>query len=81
MDLGSDVVGKPLFESEGRAMLPVNDEDLAHWVFRALELCRYVYYIQEYIPHSNWDIRALVVGDEVVAAMVRRGTGWKTSVA
>lgn len=72
---------KSLLESEGEAMLRVNDEELVHRVFRALELCRYVYYIQEYIPHNNWDIGALVVGGEVVAAMVRRGTGWKINIA
>lgn len=62
-------------------MLRVNDEELVHRVFPALALCRYVYHIQEYIPHNNWDIGALVVGGEVVAAMVRRGTGWKTNIA
>lgn len=62
-------------------MLRVNDEELVHRVFPALALCGYVYYMQEYIPHNNWDIGALVVGDEVVAAMVWRGTGWKTDIA
>jgi ribosomal protein S6--L-glutamate ligase/tetrahydromethanopterin:alpha-L-glutamate ligase len=80
-ELGGDVVVKPLFGSEGKGMLRVNDPDLAHRVFRALELGRYVYYLQEYIPHEDWDIRAFVLGDRVLAAMVRRGAGWKTNVA
>ena len=80
-ELGNDVVVKPLFGSEGQGMVRVCDEDAAYRVFRALELGRYVFYLQEFIPHGNWDIRAFVVGGEVVAAMVRRAEGWKTNVA
>ncbi|MCX6000396.1 MAG: RimK family alpha-L-glutamate ligase [Chloroflexi bacterium] len=76
-----DVVVKPLFGSQGRGMVRVRDEDTAHRVFRALELGRYVYYLQEYIPHANWDIRAFVIGDTVVAAMGRRADDWRTNVA
>jgi len=76
-----DAVVKPLFGSEGRGMVRVCDEDAAYRVFRALELGRYVFYLQEFIPHANWDIRTFVIGSEVVAAMVRRAEGWKTNVA
>ena len=38
-------------------------------MLRAWELNRYIYYIQEYLPHFQEDIRAFVVGGEVVAAM------------
>lgn len=74
-----DVVVKPLFGSEGKGMVRVSDEDMAYRVFRALELHRYVYYLQEYIPHANEDYRAFVVGDRVIAAMRRHGKGWKTN--
>jgi RimK family alpha-L-glutamate ligase len=80
-ELGGDVVVKPLFGSEGRGMVRVSDQDTAYRVFRALELGRYVYYLQEFIPHANEDIRAFVIGDQVVAAMVRRSDSWKTNVA
>ena len=76
-----DAVVKPLFGSEGRGMVRVCDEDAAYRVFRALELGRYVFYLQEFIPHANEDIRAFVIGGEVVAAMVRRADTWKTNVA
>jgi RimK family alpha-L-glutamate ligase len=76
-----DVVVKPLFGSEGRGMVRVCEEDAAYRVFRALELGRYIFYLQEFIPHANWDIRAFVVGHEVVAAMVRQADTWKTNVA
>jgi RimK family alpha-L-glutamate ligase len=80
-ELGGDVVVKPLFGSEGKGMVRVSDEDLAYRVFRTLELGRAVFYLQEYIPHGQEDVRAFVVGDRMVAAMRRRGTGWKTNVA
>jgi RimK family alpha-L-glutamate ligase len=80
-ELGGDIVLKPLFGSEGKGMMRLTDPDLAHLIFRALELGRYVYYLQEYIPHDDWDIRAFVLGDRVLASMARRGAGWKTNVA
>jgi RimK family alpha-L-glutamate ligase len=80
-ELGGDVVVKPLFGSEGKGMMHINDPDLAHRVFRTLELGRYVYYLQEYIPHQDWDIRAFVLGGRVLAAMRRLGNGWKSNIA
>jgi len=74
-----DVVIKPLFGSEGKGMVRASDEETAYRVLRAWELNRYIYYIQEYLPHFQQDIRAFVIGEEVVAAMRRRGTGWKTN--
>jgi RimK family alpha-L-glutamate ligase len=60
-------------------MVRISDEEPAYRVLRAWELNRYIYYIQEYLPHFQQDIRAFVVGDRVVAAMLRTGTGWKTN--
>jgi RimK family alpha-L-glutamate ligase len=80
-ELGGDIVVKPIFGSEGRGIVRVSDPDTAYRVFRALELSRYVYYLQEYVPHGREDIRVFVVGQEVISAMVRRGETWKTNVA
>jgi len=80
-ELGGDIVVKPIFGSEGRGIVRVSDPDTAYRVFRALELGRYVYYLQEFVPHGREDIRVFVVGQEVAAAMVRRGETWKTNVA
>ena len=80
-ELGGDVVIKPLFGAEGRGIVRVTDADLAYRTFRALELARAVFYLQEYIPHGGRDIRAFVVGGRVVAAMARRSEGWKTNLA
>ena len=76
-----DVIVKPLFGSLGAGMMRVNDRDLAYRVFTALEFGRCVYYVQEFISHRNEDIRAFVLGDEVIAAMKRIGESWKTNVA
>lgn len=80
-ELGGDVVVKPLFGSEGRGIVRVSDVDTAYRVFRALELGRYIYYVQEYLSHECRDIRVFVVGDRVVGAMMRRGDHWKTNAA
>jgi RimK family alpha-L-glutamate ligase len=80
-DLGSDVIVKPLFGSMGFGMARVEDLDVAQRVFRALEIERAVYYLQETVPHDGVDVRALVVGDQVVAAIERVGTGWRANLA
>jgi tetrahydromethanopterin:alpha-L-glutamate ligase len=74
-----DVVIKPLFGSEGKGIVRASDEETAYRVLRAWELNRYIYYIQEYLPHYQEDVRAFVIGDRVAAAMLRLGTGWKTN--
>lgn len=80
-ELGRDVIVKPIFGSEGRGMVRVSDPDSAYRVFRALELGRYVYYLQEYVPHGNRDIRIFCIGDRVEAAMTRVADGWRTNVS
>ena len=80
-ELGGDVVVKPLFGSLGAGITRLTDEDIAYRVFRALESTQTVFYIQEYIPHGNKDIRAFVIGSEVVASMKRVGAGWKTNIS
>lgn len=80
--LGGDVVVKPLFGSEGRGMVRVSDRELAWRTFRAIEQTAGVLYLQRFIPHPGWDVRAFVVGGRVVAAMSRHLTeGWRTNAA
>jgi RimK family alpha-L-glutamate ligase len=76
-----DVIVKPLFGSNGRGMVRVSDEEIAYRVFRALELERAVFYVQEALPHEGRDLRAFVVGERVVAAAWRTAPGWRTNVA
>jgi RimK family alpha-L-glutamate ligase len=80
-ELGGDVIVKPLFGSMGHGMARLEDPDVAMRVFRALEIERAVYYLQETLPHAGRDVRALVVGERVVAAIERIGDGWRTNLA
>jgi RimK family alpha-L-glutamate ligase len=79
--LGGDAIVKPLFGSMGFGMARVEDRDVAQRVFRALEIERAVYYLQETVPHDGVDVRALVVGERVVAAIERIGSGWRANLA
>ena len=76
-----DVLVKPLLGSGGHGIVRVSDEDLAYRTFRALEMSRAVFYIQEFVPHGRSDLRFFVVGGRVVAAARRTANGWKTNVA
>lgn len=75
-----DVVVKPLFGAGGRGMVRVSDAEIAYRTFRALALTRSIFYIQEFVPHGDYDLRGLVIGDRVVAAMRRRSEGWRHNV-
>jgi RimK family alpha-L-glutamate ligase len=79
--LGRDVVVKPLFGSLGKGMIRLSDPDVAYRIFRALEMTQGVYYLQEFIPHANEDIRAFVIGGKMVASMLRKGENWKTNIS
>jgi RimK family alpha-L-glutamate ligase len=76
-----DVIVKPLFGSNGRGMVRVSDAEIAYRVFKALDLERAVYYVQQALPHEGRDVRAFVVGARVVAAAWRTADGWRTNVA
>lgn len=75
------VVVKPIFGSLGKGIVLINDLDIAHRVFRALELGRSIYYLQEFLPNGNEDLRLFVVGGEIVSGMRRHGQNWKTNIA
>jgi ribosomal protein S6--L-glutamate ligase len=80
--LGRDVVVKPLFGSEGRGMVRVTEPELAWRTFHAIEQTGGVIYLQQYVHHSGWDLRLFVIGEEVVACMLRRNSqDWRTNVA
>jgi RimK family alpha-L-glutamate ligase len=80
--LGGDVVVKPLFGAMGSGTVRVEDRDVAHRVFRALELERTVYYVQRTVaPSGRRDLRVLVVAGEVAGAMERATDSWRANVA
>lgn len=80
--LGPDVVIKPMFGSEGRGMIRVTDPDLAWRCFRAIEQTGGVLYLQEFITNGGWDVRAFVIGNQVVAAIKRHAQkDWRANIA
>jgi RimK family alpha-L-glutamate ligase len=79
--LGGDVIVKPLFGSMGLGMVRVSDEDMAWRVFRTIERLGAVYYLQRAVAHDGRDVRAFVLGGQVLAAIERRGDGWRTNLA
>jgi RimK family alpha-L-glutamate ligase len=80
--LGGDVVVKPLFGSEGRGMVRVMDRELAWRTFFAVEQTGGVMYLQRFVRHPGWDVRAFVLNGRVMAAMKRTARGdWRTNVA
>ena len=81
-ELGGDVVVKPLFGAMGNGIVRVEDRDVAHRVFRALELERTVYYVQQTLPPAGRrNLRVLVVAGEVAGAMERVTDSWRANIA
>ncbi len=82
MRIMPDIVLKPVFGSRGHGSTRISDRDVAWNILREQAFFRHVIYMQKFIPHKRRDIRAFVVGGEVVAAMIRESPdSWKTNVA
>jgi ribosomal protein S6--L-glutamate ligase len=79
--LGRDVVVKPLFGGEGRGIARLNDEALADRAFRLLVGLGSVLYLQEFIPHSGWDLRISIIGKHVLAMRRTNPLDWRTNVS
>jgi [lysine-biosynthesis-protein LysW]--L-2-aminoadipate ligase len=84
-EMGYPVVLKPLVGSWGRLLAKINDRDAAEAILEHKEILgsyiHSIYYIQEYINKPGRDIRAFVIGDEVVAAIYRKSPHWITNTA
>ncbi|MHA1820240.1 MAG: ATP-grasp domain-containing protein [Promethearchaeota archaeon] len=78
--LGGDVIVKPLFGARGRGVSRITNEGLAEYFFYNLLRMDEPYYIQKYYNHGNYDIRSLVIGDEVVALYKRESNSWKSNI-
>jgi [lysine-biosynthesis-protein LysW]--L-2-aminoadipate ligase len=83
--LGYPVVLKPAVGSWGRLIARVNDRHAAEALLEHKQrLGSYhhsIFYIQEYVPKGNRDIRAFVVGDETICAIYRHSDHWITNTA
>jgi [lysine-biosynthesis-protein LysW]--L-2-aminoadipate ligase len=84
-ELGYPVVLKPVFGSWGRMLAKINDRDAAEAILEHREVLgsfyHQVYYIQEFVAKPGRDIRAFMVGDEVVGAIYRTSGHWITNTA
>lgn len=84
-DIGYPVVLKPVDGSWGRMVVKITNRESAEGVLEHKSYLdsRYhsVYYIQEFVETGNKDIRALLIGDEVVGAAYREADHWITNAA
>ncbi|MEX0712298.1 MAG: hypothetical protein WD278_08105, partial [Pirellulales bacterium] len=81
VELGGDVVLKPLFGSEGRGIARLTDEALALRTFKLLEQLGAVLYLQEFVGHAGFDLRLLVIGQRVLGVRRRNLLDWRTNVS
>lgn len=78
-NLGCDCVAKPIFGSRGRGLARINDEESAS---RLVPATGGIAYLQEFIPHPGWDVRALVIGTAVRAMRrVAPAGDWRTNIS
>ncbi len=82
---GYPVVLKPVVGSWGRMVSRLSDRDAVEAVLEHKEILggpqHKVFYVQEFVPKPGRDIRAFVVGDEVIAAIYRSSEHWITNTA
>lgn len=82
---GYPVVLKPVVGSWGRMVSKLSDRDAVEAVLEHKEMLggpqHKVFYVQEFVPKPGRDIRAFVVGDEVIAAIYRSSDHWITNTA
>jgi len=77
------IVYKPIVGSLGFGSVKFDDPDLAFNAFKTLERWGHPLYVQEYLENPGRDIRALVLGERVLASIYRMAPPgeWKTNVA
>ena len=83
--IGYPVVIKPVVGSWGRLLAKINDRDAAEAVLEHKSVLgsvsHSIFYIQEFIPKPDRDIRVFVMGDEAVTAIYRKSPHWITNTA
>lgn len=82
--LGRTAVVKPLFGSQGRGIERIaTRRELEPWLeaSRRAEPPGAVCYLQEFVPHSGWDVRVLVVGDRTFAIRRVSQGDWRINVS
>lgn len=83
---GYPKVIKPTVGSWGRLISKLNDRDSAEGILEGRETMYPIYqihYLEEFVKRPPRDIRAIMVGDKIVAAIYRTSSydNWKTNMA
>ena len=83
--VGYPCVLKPVIGSWGRLLARIDNRSMAEAVVEHKAVLggvnHQVFYVQEYINKPGRDIRAFVVGDEVICAIYRTSENWITNTA
>ncbi|HEX8008754.1 MAG TPA: RimK family alpha-L-glutamate ligase, partial [Trebonia sp.] len=83
--IGYPAVIKPLVGSWGRLVAPLPDPQAAATVLEYVQALpspqSHIVYVQEMVRKPGRDIRAVVIGGEVLGATYRRHQAWRTNVA
>lgn len=83
--LGYPVVLKPTVGSWGRMVSRLSDWDAVQAVLEHKSVLggpqHQILYVQEHVNKPGRDLRAFVVGDDVIAAIAREGDDWRTNTA
>ncbi len=82
---GFPIVLKPPLGSWGRLLAKVNDRDSLEALFEHKDVLgnphQKAIYIQEYIEKPGRDIRAFIIGKEIICAVYRESEHWITNTA
>ena len=81
---GFPKVIKPTVGSWGRLISRLNDRDSAEGILESRENMYPIYqihYLEEFVKRPPRDIRAIMVGDRIAAAIYRNSSHWKTNMA
>lgn len=83
-ELGYPVVLKPAIGSWGRLITKINDQDAAEAVIEHKKILgsyhHSIFFIQKYVNKiKNRDIRAFIIGGELIAAIYRTSNHWITN--
>ena len=78
-----EAIFKPIFGSMGHGLVRVRGGEEARHVAQAFEQSGRVFYVQRAVDHGGRDVRAFVVGGEVLGAIERQAPvgEWRTNVS
>lgn len=79
--LSQDVVVKPLFGSMGRGLERITSIEMAMQRFAEILSRNEVLYQQSFIPHTGFDLRLLVIGEQVFSMRRENPNHWITNLA